>query len=169
LYCGALPTNHWCYSGVCACMCMYCVYCGALPTNYWSCSGVCTGICIRMYVYVFVHLACKSLFPGVYACMYINVGLYVCMYTYTHTHIHTLQVKVFTSNGTVTVDPTAKLVDFDVFLSQAWGPATSDPALQRCLMRVSCLPKQGFLTLATGTIQELCSLGNTDRCPDVLQ
>jgi len=81
----------------------------------------------------------------------------------------TLQLKVRVSNGTVFTSGVAATVKLYEILMNVFGSVSRRPRVHECLMRMSCTPNGGFLTLATSTIEDICGQTVSFRCKAVLQ
>jgi len=80
----------------------------------------------------------------------------------------TLQLKVQVSNGTVFISDTPTVNFYDILLS-VFGAVSPNRRVHECLMRVSCNPNGGLLTLGSTTKEHLCGTARSPRCKDILQ
>lgn len=80
-----------------------------------------------------------------------------------------IQLKIGAPDGTISLAESNGSTDFDDVLMDAFGSFTKNSRAQQCLMRLSCAPEGGILTMASTSLDLLCGKLISHRCLEVLQ
>jgi hypothetical protein len=75
-----------------------------------------------------------------------------------------LAMRAVVTNGSMTMSPAFRVTDISILRDEAFGTIFSkNQYLQECVMKLSCTPTGGYLTLATRNMVEFCRY-DPNRC-----